>query len=208
MDQVSEYCLALNETFVDTSKMVRQEKKLFDEDAFREAWTNAVVHNKWVEGIPPAVYWYDDRLEIISYGTIPSGMTKEDFLSGKTHPVNEELMKIFLQCHIVEQTGHGVPKVVRKYGAKAYDFGTSTITVTIPFDRSGFEKENVPVNVPVKQTDEDKIVEAIKMDSHVTMDEMARIIGKTRKTVMRLLKKSNRIIRIGSDKTGYWEIKK
>ena len=32
MDQVSEYCLALNETFVDTSKMVRQEKKL-DEQA-------------------------------------------------------------------------------------------------------------------------------------------------------------------------------
>lgn len=46
------------------------------------------------------------------------------------------------------------------------------------------------------------------MDGHVTMDEMARIIGKTRKTVMRLLKKSNRIIRVGSDKTGHWEIKK
>lgn len=75
-------------------------------------------------------------------------------------------------------------EVVRKYGAKAYDFRTSTITVTIPFDRRGFEKEDVPVNVPVKQTDEDKIVEAIKMDSHVTMDEMARIIGKIRKTLL------------------------
>ena len=111
-------------------------------------------------------------------------MTKEDFLSGKTHPVNEELMKIFLQCHVVEQTGHGVYEVVRKYGAKAYDFRTSTITVTIPFDRSGFEKEDAPVNVPVKQTNEDKIVEAIKMNSHVTMDEMARIIGKIRKTLL------------------------
>ena len=142
----------------------------------------------FIKGVSPAVYWYDDRLEIISYGTIPSGMAKEDFLSGKTHPVNEELMKIFLQCHIVEQTGLGVLKVVRKYGAQAYDFGTSTIIVTIPFDRSGFEKEdvpvNVPVNVPVKQTNEDKIVEAIKMNSHVTMNEMARIIGKTRKTLL------------------------
>lgn len=55
-------------------------------------------------------------------------------------------MKIFLQCHIVEQTGHGVPKVVNKYGAKAYDFGTSMITVTIPFDKSGFENE--PQNEP------------------------------------------------------------
>ena len=62
---------------------------MFDEGGFKEAWINAVVHNKWVEGIPSAVYWYDDRLEIVSYGTIPSGMTKDDSLSGKTHPVNE-----------------------------------------------------------------------------------------------------------------------
>ena len=74
-------------------------------------------------------------------------------------------------------------EVVRKYGAKAYDFRTSTIIVTIPFDRRGFEKEDVPVNVPVKQTDEDKIV-GHKNDSHVTMDEMARIIGKIRKTLL------------------------
>ena len=89
--------------------------------------------------------------------------------------------------HIVEETEHGVAKVVRKYGAQAYDFGTSTIIVTIPFDRSEFEKEdvpvNVPVNVPVKRTDEDKIV-GHKNDSHVTMDEMARIIGKIRKTLL------------------------
>ena len=108
-----------------------------------------------------------------------------------------------------EGLSRGVSKVVRKYGGKAYDFGTSTITVTIPFDRSGFgSQENVPVNVPVKQTDEDKIVEAIKINGHVTMDDMARIIGKTRKTVMRSLKKTNRIARIGSDKTGHWEIEK
>ena len=87
------------------------------------------------------------------------------------------------RSHIVEQTGHRIPKIVRKYGAKAYDFGRSTIIVTIPFDRRGFEKEDVPVNVPVKQTDEDKIV-GHKNDSHVTMDEMARIIGKIRKTLL------------------------
>ncbi len=77
-------------------------------------------------------------------------MTKDDFLSRKTHPVNEELMKIFLQCHIVEQTGHDVPKVVSKYEGSAYKFLTSTITVTIPFDKSGFDDE--PQNEPQKQS--------------------------------------------------------
>ena len=191
-----------------------REKKLFDEDTFREAWTNAVVHNKWVEGIPPAVYWYDDRLEIVSYGTIPNGMTKEDFLSGKTHPVNEELMKIFLQCHIVEQTGHGVPKVVRKYGAKAYDFGTSTIAVTIPFDRSGFKnkQENATVNATAKLTNTEKaILSLISEDKAITVGGLSEKIGKHRTTILRALsqlkeKKTYRKSRLR--KTGHWEIKK
>ncbi len=42
----------------------------------------------------------------MSYGGIPKGMTKEDFLAGKTKPVNEELMNIFMQCDIVEHSGH------------------------------------------------------------------------------------------------------
>lgn len=177
-----------------------------------------MVHNKRVEGIPPAVYWYDDRLEIVSYGTIPNGMAKEDFLSGKTHPVNEELMKIFLQCHIVEQTGHGVPKVVRKYGAKAYDFGTSTITVTIPFDRSGFKnkQENATVNATasatVKLTNTEKaILSLISEDKAITVGGLSEKIGKHRTTILRALSqlKEKRLIeRVGSDKTGHWEIKK
>ncbi len=252
MDQVSEYCLALNDTYVDTSSLVRKEKKMFDEDAFREAWINAVVHNKWVDGIPPAVYWYDDRLEIISYGTIPSGMTKEDFLSGKTHPVNEELMKIFLQCHIVEQTGHGVPKIVSKYGYGAYEFGTSTITVTIPFEKNGFSSNGVTgygkakggaygnanenanvnanenanvnadgaenanvnadatVNATAKLTKtETTILNFLANNPHATIDELAISAEKHKITIARALnrlKEKGAIERIGSDKTGCWEI--
>lgn len=76
------------------------------------------------------------------------------------------------------------------------------VRLPIPFDRSGFG-DTVPVNVPVKKTDEEKIVETSKLSSRLTMDDMAIIIGKTRKTVMRLLKKNDKIIRVGSDKTGH-----
>lgn len=86
---------------------------------------------------------------------------------------------------------------------EAHNFGTSTITVTIPFDRNGFTEV-----VPVKKTDEEKIVKALKLNSRLTTGDIAIIIGKTRKTVMRLLKKSDKIIRAGSDKTDHREIKK
>ena len=61
-------------------------------------------------------------MEIVSYGGIPKNLTKEEFLSGKTEPVNKELMKIFLQCGIVEHSGHGVSIVIKEYGEKAYSF--------------------------------------------------------------------------------------
>ena len=57
----------------------REDIPLFDRIAFREAWYNACLHNDWVDGTPPAIYVFNDRLEIISTGGLPHNMTKEDF---------------------------------------------------------------------------------------------------------------------------------
>ena len=43
--------------------------------------------------------------------------------------------------------------------------------VTIPFDRNGFT-EVVPANAPVKKTDEEKIVKALKLNRHLIMDDI------------------------------------
>lgn len=206
LEKVLNYCDALNETYVDLSVSPRREKKLFNFEAFKEAWINACVHNKWVEKRPPAVFWFDDRLEIMSYGGIPKGMTKGSFLSGETQPVNEELMSIFLQCDIVEHSGHGVPIVVREYGEKAYKFNENSIIVTIPFDKTGFDSQNVHQNV--HQNSLAIIKNLIENNPQVTLKEMAEEIGKTVKTVQRLIKDSNCIEYVGSSKKGYWKLKR
>ena len=126
----------------------------------------------------------------------------------------EELMKIFLRRHIVEQTGHGVPKVVREYGAKAYGFGTSAITATIPFDRSGFEgkRENATVNVTVKLSETEKSHPPLdSQDNAIAIEGLSEKIGKHRTTILRALGQSREkglVERVGSDKAGHWEIKR
>lgn len=134
-EKVIMYCDTLNDTFVDLSFFPRKEQRLFSGKAFKEAWINACVHNKWAENLAPSVYWFEDRLEIVSYGGLPKNLTKEEFLSGKTAPVNKALMKIFRECGIIGHPGHGVPVVVKEYGEKAYSFSKNMITVTIPFSR-------------------------------------------------------------------------
>lgn len=131
----------LNETAVSFSDGVRQDHPLFSRKAFREAWFNACLHNLWADGTPPAIYFYTDRLEIISTGGLPLNLSKEDFFKGVSKPVNEELARLFIRLNLMEQTGYGVPLIVKEYGRDAFEFLDGFIRVTIPFNREIDERE-------------------------------------------------------------------
>lgn len=93
--------------------VTRREIYLFDRDAFREAIINAFVHNRWVDGNAPMITVYSDRIEILSRGTLAPNQTKQGFYLGESVPVNVRLSDIFLQLHISERSGRGVPKLYR-----------------------------------------------------------------------------------------------
>ena len=136
LDEILRYGDVLNIIQADEADRVveRKEVPLFDKDAFREAIINAFLHNKWVEMNEPMVTIYSDRIEILSRGTIPQGQTVEGFFLGESIPVNKKLSEIFLQLHISEKTGRGVPKITEKYGKEAFEFRENSIIVKIPFN--------------------------------------------------------------------------
>ena len=189
----------------------REDVPLFDKGAFREAWYNACLHNDWVDGTPPAIYIFNNRLEIISTGGLPSNMTKDDFFGGISKPVNKSLAKIFIKLGLIEQTGHGVSMIVDRYGKEAFTFLDNFLRVTIPFsyDLNSYLKPDVTENVTEKSmTDEEKIISAIRKNPNISTTELSKIIGKTRRTVARVIESSEKIVRVGPDKGGHWEIKK
>lgn len=73
-------------------------------------------------------------------------------------------------------------------------------------------KDNVPQNVPqnvlqnVPQNDIEKIIKSIKENPSITREELAEIIGKSVKTVRRIIKDSKLITFVGSSKSGHWEV--
>ena len=120
---------------------------------------------------------------------------------------------------MAEQSGHGIPTIVRKYGKEAFDFRGSTIKVTIKyaFDLINIKEdvvENVPVNVPVNDTvkmsnTEKKVYDEIVDNNDITREMIANNIRMNIKTVARALntlKDKGIIKRVGSDKTGRWEV--
>lgn len=69
-------------------------------------------------------------------------------------------------------------------------------------------KDNFPQNVPqnVPQKDLAKIIDAIKENLRITIEELASVIGKSVKTVARIVKDSKVINFVGSSKSGHWEV--
>ncbi len=192
--------------------VAREESPLFKSDVFREAVVNAFVHNKWVDGNAPMVTVYSDRLEIVSRGKLGSSQTTEGFFRGESIPVNRRLSDIFLQLHISERSGRGVPTIVDAYGRDTYEFRENSIALTIPFawiqepySPSEAICEEPPSLTPI-QAD---VYNAIKANPHITQPQLVELLGSSRNTVQRAvssLREAGLIERVGSNKTGYWEV--
>lgn len=208
--QVLDYMEALNDTVVDVGGSLRKERRLFDFPCFREAWLNACLHNRWSRQTPPAVYMFDDRIEIISVGGLPDGLTLEEFYEGKSKPVNLELQQIMVQLDYIEQTGHGVPLIVSRYGKEVFDITENFITVTIPLNITEKKKSDLIQKEEGLLDDKDeKIVALMKEDSSIKVNEISRQVGLGMTTItkrIRWLKEAGIIERKGSKKKGYWVV--
>ena len=53
---------------------------------------------------------------------------------------------------------------------------------------------------------EKTIISAIKSNSYVSQEALAKLCNKSRITISRIIKKSNKIKCVGPDKGGHWEI--
>ena len=211
-DKIKNRLQSENICISDTTVRPRKDTYLFDYDCVNEAVLNALVHNDWTI-TEPQISMFDNRLEILSHGGLPSGMTKKQFFEGISKPRNITLMRIFLSMGLTEHTGHGIPTIVKKYGEEVFEIEDNYIRCTIPFDEEVLDKSknenvglNVGLNVSLNKT-EKKVVSLLIEDSEYTSDELAVKIGVTKRTIERAfisLQTKKVIERIGSKRDGSW----
>lgn len=211
LDKVLEYADVINIIQADERRRLttRKDIALFDASAFREAVINAFVHNKWVDENAPMITVYSNRIEILSRGTLDPRQTKEGFFRGESVPINKKLSDIFLQLHISERSGRGVPKIIDIYGREAFDFRKNSIAVNIPFNKIKkikYSDESHKFLSPKRR----QILEEIRSNPKVTQVQLSVIVGMGLTAVeknIRFLKENGYIERIGANKTGYWKVK-
>jgi predicted HTH transcriptional regulator len=80
----------------------------------REIVVNALIHRDYTNNrsdIKVAIY--DDRVEVISPGSLPFGLTVDEIvLGGRSESRNPNIANVFRHLHIMEQWGSGIQKVI------------------------------------------------------------------------------------------------
>ena len=216
MEKILEYGDVINLIQADERNriMERNDVSLFDQNAFREAIINAFVHNKWVDGNAPMITIYSNRIEILSRGNLAPGQTKEGFYAGESIPVNQKLSDIFLQLHISERSGRGVPKITEVYGENAFEFRENSIVVTLPLkylDSDVVDKVAYkPVDNVILNATQERLLRELRNNPNLTQPQLASIMGLGKSAIQNnisFLKKNGYIERVGANKRGYWRIK-
>ncbi len=213
LQRLKDRLIAENICITDTTTRPRIDEYLYDMDCVNEALVNAFVHNDWTIS-EPLVSFYNDRLEITSHGGIPKEISQIDFFNGVSHPRNSVLMRIFLKLGIVEHTGHGIPKILEKYGKEAFDIHDTYINVIIPFNEKVLKSINANIDVEKEEShelsnNEKRILLELINNPNINYDIIVEELGISRRTVSRVFNQlvdKGFIERIGTNKTGYWKV--
>ena len=93
----------------------REQKWTYPEDAVREAIVNALVHRDYLlSGTTVELSIYEDRLEVISPGRLPNGITPERMKTGCRSARNQLLKDVMRDYSYLEHMGMGIPRKIIK----------------------------------------------------------------------------------------------
>lgn len=129
-------------------------------------------------------------------------------------PRNRELMRVFKDLGLVEQLGSGMSRILKSYDKSIFKISDHFIKVEFPFSiknnkHGGHVLENDLDNV--LETNENKILFLLEYNPSLSAVKLGKLIGLGDRQVRRLIQKLREegiLVRVGSDRKGYWEIRK
>lgn len=106
--------------------------------AYREAVANAIVHRNYSIEAETRIEIYDNRIEIVSPGGLPIGITEEEYIDGRISVSRNKIISdIFFRLGIIERLATGIRRIKEHY--KDYNVKPSflvsknSIKIILPF---------------------------------------------------------------------------
>jgi ATP-dependent DNA helicase RecG len=196
-------------------------------NALEEALVNAVLHKSYRDPEPVEVRIYVDHIMIINYPGPEKWIDMEKFAVGKVRSRkyrNRRIGEFFKEIELSEKQSTGITKILREVklnGSQNPKFETdeSRVYLITTFKmREGFDQiEKSPksfssISKPQGDALDDaleKTLIVIREKPTITQAEMVEILGNSRATIQRVVKKlvdEGTLIREGGKRHGYWVI--
>ena len=176
-----------NKTLAKITPKEREEKRLWNPVALREAVINSLVHNDYTLEVPPKFEFFNDRIEITSFGSLPQGMTEREFFEGYSVPRNKELMRVFRDLDLVEHLGSGVPRILRSYGKECFKFTENFLRMTFPVTAQVTAQDTAQDTAQVTQQVTQQVEELVKiLDKEMDRHEIQSKLGLSHRENFRL----------------------
>ena len=121
----------------------RKKIEKIPEAAFREAIANSLIHRVWDVESQIRVLMFDDRIEVVSPGGLPSGITVNEYLAGKLSALrNRNLANVFYRLGFVEIFGTGIIRIKQLYeeslAKPEFEVSENAIKVVLPIFENNF----------------------------------------------------------------------
>ena len=123
--------------FEEISGIERKTVEMIPEAAFREAIANALIHRAWDVDANIRVLMFEDRIQVVSPGGLPSGLTEKEYLEGRISVLrNPTLAGVFYRLKMVEIFGTGVLRIKECYNKSVrkpiFEISDNAISVELP----------------------------------------------------------------------------
>lgn len=188
-------------------------------EAIREIVVNSFAHANYRGITENEIDITPTQIEIYNPGEFPINLSPDMFVKTrrKSQPRNKVILNTLYKCKDVEMFGSGFKKVYSSCAENdiKFDYESNEDGFSFVFYRKNVTL-NVPKNVTLKSeakllNNDYKVLNLLKENPNQTREQLAAKIGIDKRTVQRCLDKltsAGIISRIGSKKTGYWEILK
>lgn len=123
--------------YEEISGATRKHRESIPQAAFRECIANALVHRHWDVPACVRVSMFEDKIEVVSPGGLPCGISEREYLSGQVSMLRNPILgNVFFRLGIIERFGTGVLRIKDSYQGSAtqpaFEITENAIKVVLP----------------------------------------------------------------------------
>jgi ATP-dependent DNA helicase RecG len=179
-----------NRNHAEVKGLYREENRDYPEDALREVLLNALVHRDYAFSSSTLVSVFDDRIEFVSVGGLPKGVSLDDILLGLSIPRNEKLANVFYRLRLIEAYGTGIPKIIRSYDDcnKKPELLTTGNAFKIILPNRNANGHKVTVSQYAFNENEEKIIALLAEQNEIVRKDVEASLNISQAMAVRLLR--------------------